>query len=70
MANITTRNNQLREEVATLQRQRDAIATAVQRGDTSAAQIRSDLTRILGWSGAVGRDRLRGPGHRRRPAAG
>ena len=54
VGNLTTRNNQLREEISTLQRQSDAIGAAAQRGDTSAAQIRSDLTRILGWSGAAG----------------
>jgi uncharacterized protein YlxW (UPF0749 family) len=53
VANVTTRNNQLRDEIATLERQRETIAGAVQRGDTSSAQIRADLNRILGWSGAL-----------------
>jgi len=54
VANLTTRNDQLREEIATLQRQRDGVAAAVERGDTSAAQVTSDLNRVLAWSGALG----------------
>ena len=53
VANVTTRNNQLREEIATLERQRETVAAAVSRGDTSSTQIRSDLNRVLGWSGAL-----------------
>jgi uncharacterized protein YlxW (UPF0749 family) len=54
VGNLTTRNNQLREEIGTLQQQRDSVAAAVNRGGTSATQIRTDLTRILAWSGALG----------------
>lgn len=54
VANLTTRNNQLREEVRILERQRDAVESAVRNGDTSAVQIRTDLNRVLGWSGAQG----------------
>jgi uncharacterized protein YlxW (UPF0749 family) len=53
VANLTTRNNQLRQEITALEQQRASVASAVQRGDTSAVQIRADLNRILGWSGAV-----------------
>jgi uncharacterized protein YlxW (UPF0749 family) len=53
VANLTTRNNQLRDEVTTLQQQRDGLKATVNRGDSSAVEVRSDLTRILGWSGAV-----------------
>lgn len=53
VANVTTRNNQLREEIAILERQREAVAGAVERGDTSSAQIRGDLNRVLGWSGVL-----------------
>ena len=53
VANLTTRNNELRDEVVALQRQHDTTQAAVQRGDTSAAQIRTDLTRIEAWSGAL-----------------
>jgi uncharacterized protein YlxW (UPF0749 family) len=53
VANLTTRNNQLRGEIAGLQQQREQLAAAVERGDTSASQIRADLYRIEGWSGAL-----------------
>jgi uncharacterized protein YlxW (UPF0749 family) len=58
VANVTTRNNQLRDEIAALEAQRQTIASAVQRGDTSSAQIRSDLNRVLGWSGALPGDAI------------
>jgi uncharacterized protein YlxW (UPF0749 family) len=54
VANVTARNNQLRQEVATLQQQKETLETSVQRGTTSTTQMRSDLTHILAWSGAVG----------------
>jgi uncharacterized protein YlxW (UPF0749 family) len=53
VANVTTRNNQLREEIATLERQHDSVDAAVKRGDTSVGQIQADLDRILGWSGVL-----------------
>jgi uncharacterized protein YlxW (UPF0749 family) len=53
VANLTTRNNQLRDEIGTLDRQHDEVAAAVRRGDTSAVQVRADLNRILGWSGRL-----------------
>lgn len=54
VANVTARNNQLREEVATLQQQQQSISAAVQHGDSSTSQMRSDLSHILAWSGALG----------------
>ena len=54
VANVTTRNNQLREEIRTLERQNESVGAAVERGDTSTGQIRTDLNRVLGWSGALG----------------
>jgi uncharacterized protein YlxW (UPF0749 family) len=54
VANVTARNSQLREEVATLQQQQQQISAAVQRGDTSTSQMRSDLSHILAWSGVLG----------------
>jgi len=54
VANVTTRNNELRDEIRTLEQQKAAVSMAVERGDTSAVQIRTDLNRILGWSGALG----------------
>jgi uncharacterized protein YlxW (UPF0749 family) len=61
VANLTTRNNQLRDEIRALEAQRAAVARAVEGGDTSAVQIRADLNRIRGWSGALG---VAGPGVR------
>jgi uncharacterized protein YlxW (UPF0749 family) len=61
VANLTTRNNQLRSEIATLERQRQAVEGAVNRGDTSAVQIQTDLNRVLAWSGARA---VSGPGVR------
>ncbi len=54
VANVTARNNQLREEIATLEAQHRTLSTAVQNGDTSTVGIRNDLTHVLAWSGAVG----------------
>lgn len=59
VANLTTRNDQLREEIQSLERQRASLAAAAERGDTSAVGIRSDLNRVLAWSGALG---VAGPG--------
>jgi len=53
VANVTTRNNELRDEVRKLEQQRSSVAQAVERGDTSALQIRADLNRIEGWSGVA-----------------
>lgn len=53
VANLSTRNNELRDEIAALTQQEESVASAVERGDTSAVQIRTDLTRIQGWSGAL-----------------
>lgn len=61
VANVTTRNNQLRDEIRILERQREAVATTVERGGTSTVQIRTELNRVLGWSGALG---VSGPGIR------
>ena len=51
VANVSTRNDQLRGEVADLGRQVDSIVAAQARGDTSAGQLRADLVRIRIWSG-------------------
>jgi uncharacterized protein YlxW (UPF0749 family) len=61
VANLTTRNNQLRTEIATLERQHDALSTSVARGGTATAQVRSDLDRIRAWSGS---EPVTGPGIR------
>lgn len=51
VANVSTRNDQLRSEVADLGRQLESIVAAQARGDTSAGQLRADLVRIRIWSG-------------------
>ena len=61
VANVSTRNDQLRGEVADLGRQLDSIVAAQARGDTSAGQLRADLVRIRIWSGV---DAAEGPGVR------
>jgi uncharacterized protein YlxW (UPF0749 family) len=61
VANLTTRNDQLRSEIRVLEAQRAAVEAAALRGDTSAGQIRADLDRIRGWSGVLG---VVGPGVR------
>ncbi len=54
VANVTARNNQLREEIGSLQQQRQSLTDAARRGETSTTQVRSDLNHILAWSGALG----------------
>lgn len=61
VANLTTRNDQLRGDVADLQRQLDAIAAADARGETSAGQLRDDLERVRTWAGL---EAASGPGIR------
>ncbi len=67
VANLNTRNDQLRAEVADLGIQLDSIRAAQARGDTSAGQLRADLLRIRIWSGVDAADGqgvrvvLRGP---------
>ena len=51
VANLNTRNDQLRAEVADLGNQLSSIAAAQARGDTSAGQLRADLVRVRIWSG-------------------
>ena len=51
VANLNTRNQQLRDEIATLEGQRKDLADTRSRGEGAAGQLRSDLGRIQGWSG-------------------
>lgn len=53
VANLNTRNGQLSAEIAALDRQRASLAGAVDRGETTAGQIRADLNRIQAWAGTV-----------------
>jgi uncharacterized protein YlxW (UPF0749 family) len=59
IANLDAQNGQLRNEVATLNRQESDLAAASSRGETTVGELRSDLERIRGWSGVTG---LTGPG--------
>ena len=61
IANLTTRNDQLRGEVADIQRQLDTMSAANARGETSVGQLRSELERARIWSG---QDPAAGPGIR------
>lgn len=51
VANLNTRNEQLRTEVATLDRQLDGLVTGQARGETSVDRIRADLARVQAWAG-------------------
>ena len=51
IANLTTGNDQLREEIAELQRQEADLVATKQRGETAVDELTEDLTRIRAWSG-------------------
>jgi uncharacterized protein YlxW (UPF0749 family) len=59
IANLSTRNEQLRTEVASLQQQAASLDASKANGQTTVDQLRSDLAKIRAWSGATG---LTGPG--------
>jgi uncharacterized protein YlxW (UPF0749 family) len=61
IANLTTRNDQLRGEQADIQRQLDGMVAANARGETSVDQLRGELERVRVWSGE---DPASGPGIR------
>jgi uncharacterized protein YlxW (UPF0749 family) len=61
IANVSTRNEQLRAEVTSLEVQRSTLQSTVDRGDGSAGQVRSDLNRVRAWAGLVP---VTGPGVR------
>jgi uncharacterized protein YlxW (UPF0749 family) len=61
IANLTTRNDQLRGDAADLGRQLDALTAAGARGETSLGQLRADLERVRLWAGV---DAAAGPGVR------
>ncbi len=51
IANLTTRSDALRAELADLQRQVDTMGAAKARGETSVDQLRGDLERVRVWAG-------------------
>jgi uncharacterized protein YlxW (UPF0749 family) len=54
VANLNAQNDQLRTEVATLQRQQADLASSKDRGQSAVDQLRSDLDRIRAWAGLTG----------------
>ena len=61
VANVNTRNDQLRAEVASTERELADHESATNRGDSSADQLRRDLARVRAWTGL---DPVTGPGVR------
>ena len=59
VANLNTRNEQLRRELATLERQLATLELGGSRGTSSVNEIRADLERIRAWAGL---DRIAGDG--------
>jgi uncharacterized protein YlxW (UPF0749 family) len=59
VANLNTRNDQLRKELAGVDRELTELRESQSRGETSVDQIRGDLARIRGWAGL---DPVFGPG--------
>jgi uncharacterized protein YlxW (UPF0749 family) len=53
VANLNTRNDQLRAEIASTRAQLDALSAARARGDTSLGQLQTDLARIRAWAGLL-----------------
>ena len=51
VANLNTRNEQLRREVQTLDRELAGLAADQARGESSVEQIRRDLGRVRAWAG-------------------
>jgi len=51
IANVTTRNDQLRGDVADLQHQLDTITAARAGGETALGELRADLERVRIWAG-------------------
>lgn len=59
IANLSTRNSQLRDEVAALERQAADLQAGGDRGESSIDSVRTDLRRVRGWIGIAP---VRGPG--------
>jgi uncharacterized protein YlxW (UPF0749 family) len=59
VANLNERNDQLRTEVASLERELATLDSNQARGDASIDEIRSDLGRVRAYAGL---DRIAGPG--------
>lgn len=59
VANLNAQNDQLRAQIATLQREQSDLAAARARGESAVEQLQSDLATIRAWAGVTG---LSGPG--------
>lgn len=51
VANLNTRNDELRTEIAGLDAEAAALAAGQARGETSLGQLQQDLARVRAWSG-------------------
>jgi uncharacterized protein YlxW (UPF0749 family) len=51
IANVSTRNEQLRGEVAALERQLATLTAARDRGESALGELRNDLTALRAWAG-------------------
>ena len=51
VANLNTRNDQLRTEIATLQDEARTLTAGQSRGETSLGQLQLDLARVQAWAG-------------------
>lgn len=51
IANVTSRNDQLRAEIAELGRQEASLIDSRNRGETTVGELTSDLARIRAWAG-------------------
>jgi uncharacterized protein YlxW (UPF0749 family) len=54
VANLNAQNDELRAEVASLERQRSDLATANARGQSAVDQLRADLSKTRAWAGLAG----------------
>jgi uncharacterized protein YlxW (UPF0749 family) len=59
VANLNAQNDQLRAQIATLQREQTDLAAAKARGESALEQLQSDLATIRAWAGVTA---LNGPG--------
>ena len=53
IANLTSGNDDLRDEIAELQRQESHLVDTKQRGETTVDELTADLERIRAWSGVT-----------------
>ena len=51
VANLNTRNDELRTEVATLDQESQTLSTGQANGATTLGQLQLDLARVRGWAG-------------------